>query len=35
MITYSKAIVDNKCQITFDFTPDDVTYKRKIEVLEW
>lgn len=28
MITYSKAIVDNKCQITFDFTPDDVTYKR-------
>lgn len=28
MITYSKAVVDNKCQITFDFTPDDVTYKR-------
>lgn len=28
MITHSKSVVNNKCQIVFDFTPDDVTYSR-------
>lgn len=28
MIKYSKAIVNNKCEITFDFTPQDVKYSR-------
>lgn len=28
MIKYSKAIVNNRCQITFDFTPQNVKYSR-------
>lgn len=28
MIKVSKAIVNNKCEVTFDFTPQDVKYKR-------
>lgn len=28
MIKYSKAVVNNKCEITFDFTPQDIKYSR-------
>ena len=28
MIKSSKAIVSNRCEITFDFTPQDVKYCR-------
>lgn len=28
MIKVSKTVVNNKCQVTFDFTPQNVTYKR-------
>ena len=28
MIKSSKAIVSNRCEVTFDFTPQDIKYSR-------